>query len=96
MANGLLCSEALVSTPKYRHDSNGENTPPQFAAHHGSDYKPRDLFCTEILSTTTKPVLGESKQLYENFNHPPVKADCDSIILRDDRVLQNLLRNQDR
>ena len=94
MANGLLCSETLVATPKYRHDSNGENTPPQY----NTDIKSYDLFCTEVLTDQplAKPVLTEHKQLYENFNHPPVKADCDSIILKDDRVLQNLLRNQDR
>ena len=97
MANGLLCSETLSSsTPKYRHDSNSENTPPPL---HCSNLKDYDLLCSEVLEDTDqlrKPVLAEHKQIYENFNHPPVKADCDNIILKDDRVLQNLLQNEER
>merc|ERR1712242_552464 len=46
-----------------------------------------------------KPVLQQLQQYKQNitsFNHPPVKSSCDSIILKDDRVLQNLLRNEER
>jgi len=65
-----------------------------------------DLVCTEVIDDKElqKPVMQilhpckqqQQQQQLANFNHPPVKADCDSIILRDDRVLQNLLRNEDR
>ena len=92
MANGLFCSEALVSTPKYRHDSNSENNPPDLS-------KTCQLLCSEVLEDAelhkpvqTKPVQG----VQQTFHHPPVKADCDNKILRDDRVLQNLLKNEDR
>lgn len=103
MANGILfCTDNLPVTPKYRHvsnDSNSENTPPElFTASVG---RPCDLFCTEVIDEKElqKPVfqpLRQQHQQSDNFNHPPVKANSDSIILKDDRVLQNLLRNEDR
>jgi len=101
MANGILFStESLPVTPKYRHvsnDSNSENTPPElFTATVGGSC---DLFCTEVIDERElqKPVLQPRKpSLSDNFNHPPVKANSDSILLKDDRVLQNLLRNEER
>ena len=92
MANGLLCSETLVSTPKYRHGSNSENCPPEY-----HEIKSYQLLCQEILQEQDmRPQTISCKQIYHNFQHQPVKADCDTIILKDDRVLQNLLRNEDR
>ena len=135
MANGLYCAEAAVlpATPKYRHDSNSENTPPPpsrpLVEPVLSPFDPFDkrltseLLCHEILeegrelqkevlkawpigSTHPPPsyqYLNHQRSQYQSeqlmscsFNHPPVKADCDSILLRDDRVLQNLLRNEER
>jgi len=137
MANGLYCAEAAVLpvTPKYRHDSNSENTPPpsrpleptptstlyadsMYSEKQQQQYINSDLLCREILEEgreLQKEVLRawpyssthpqqyhsyqqqyQSEQFTSNFNHPPVKADCDSILLKDDRVLQNLLRNEDR
>lgn len=101
MANGILfCSDSLPVTPKYRHvsnDSNSENTPPElFTASVG---RPFDLFCTEVIDERElqKPALQPFKQQQQDsFNHPPVKANSDSILLKDDRVLQNLLRNEER
>jgi len=102
MANGILFStESLPVTPKYRHvsnDSNSENTPPElFTATVGSSTC--DLFCTEVIDERElqKPVLQPRKPSHsDSFNHPPVKANSDSILLKDDRVLQNLLRNEER
>jgi hypothetical protein len=135
MANGLYCAEAAVLpvTPKYRHDSNSENTPPPSrplepttpdSVYHNSEKQQQihnDLLCREVLEEGRelhKEVLKawgtyslpqqypqhssylqqqyQSEQFTSNFNHPPVKADCDSILLKDDRVLQNLLRNEER
>lgn len=111
MANGLFCSESLPVTPKYRHnstdsnDSNSENTPPELAHLIG---KTCDLLCTEVIDERElqKPVMQllqpckqqqyQQQQQMASFNHPPVKADHDSVILQDDRVLQNLLRNEER
>ena len=101
MANGLFCSENLPVTPKLRHDSNdsnSENTPPELIIGVG---KNRDFLCTEVMDEKElqKPVFQQMQQYKQNiasFNHPPVKSECDSIILRDDRVLQNLLRNEER
>ena len=102
MANGILFStESLPVTPKYRHvsnDSNSENTPPElFTATVGSSC---DLFCTEVIDERElqKPVqLQPRKPSHsDSFNHPPVKANSDLILLKDDRVLQNLLRNEER
>jgi len=101
MANGILfCSDNLPVTPKYRHvsnDSNSENTPPElFTASVG---KPCELFCTEVIDEKElqRPVLQPFKQQQsDSFNHPPVKANSDTILLKDDRVLQNLLRNEER
>jgi len=101
MANGLFCSENLPVTPKLRHDSNdsnSENTPPELLLAVG---KKCDLLCTEVMDEKElqKPVLQHLqpyKQNITSFNHPPVKSSCDSIILKDDRVLQNLLRNEER
>ena len=97
MANGLLCTEQLVSsTPKYRHGSNSENTPPQYTQY-STDLKPyNQLMCQETIddSSILKPI--QNKPIFESFQHPPVKADCDTIILRDDRVIQNLLKNEER
>jgi len=101
MANGLFCSENLPVTPKLRHDSNdsnSENTPPELLTVMG---KSCDLLCTEVMDEKElqKPVFQQMhpyKQNIASFNHPPVKSKCDSILLRDDRVLQNLLRNEER
>jgi len=101
MANGLFCSENLPVTPKLRHDSNdsnSENTPPELFLAVGKNC---DLLCTEVMDEKElqKPVLQQLQQYKQNitsFNHPPVKSSCDSIILKDDRVLQNLLRNEER
>ena len=107
MANGILFStESLPVTPKFmqglpavdkaRHvsnDSNSENTPPELlTASIG------DLFCTEVIDERElqKPVLQQQKPQPDSFNHPPVKANSDQILLKDDRVLQNLLRNEER
>ena len=148
MANGLYCNETAVLpvTPKYRHDSNSENTPPtsrplestpisnsitSTSLYPDSMYSHKeliqhqrtaDLLCREILEEgqelpkevvlrawhsdsapshlpahqNTMSYRYQSEELLTSFNHPPVKADCDSILLKDDRVLQNLLRNEDR
>jgi len=101
MANGLFCSENLPGTPKLRHDSNdsnSENTPPELLTSLGKNC---DLLCTEVMDEKElhKPVhqqMQPCKQNIASFNHPPVKSECDSILLRDDRVLQNLLRNEER
>ena len=52
--------------------------------------------CQETIddSSILKPI--QNKPIFESFQHPPVKADCDTIILRDDRVIQNLLKNEER
>jgi hypothetical protein len=137
MANGLYCAEAAVLpvTPKYRHDSNSENTPPPSrplepttpdSVYHNSEKQQQqhhnDLLCREVLeegrelhkevlkawgtyslpqqyhqhSSSYQQQQYQSEQFTSNFNHPPVKADYDSILLKDDRVLQNLLRNEER
>ena len=101
MANGILFStESLPVTPKYRHvsnDSNSENTPPElFTETVGSSC---DLFCTEVIDERElqKPVLQPRKPAHpDSFNHPPVKANSDKNLFQDDRVLQNLLRNEER
>merc|ERR1719507_484370 len=44
-----------------------------------------------------KPVLQPRKPAHpDSFNHPPVKANSDKNLFQDDRVLQNLLRNEER
>ena len=102
MANGLFCPESLPVTPKLRHDStdsNSENQPPELGS---------SLLCREVLQL---PCL-EEKEIQRNpacllqplqhrqqppqFHHPPVESHNDHILLRDDRVLQNLLRNEER
>ena len=102
MANGILFSgESLPVTPKYRHvsnDSNSENTPPElFTASVGGHC---DLFCTEVIDEheLQKPVMLQPQKPSQpdSFNHPPVMANSDAILLKDDRVLQNLLRNEER
>jgi len=101
MANGLFCSENLPVTPKLRHDSNdsnSENTPPELLTSVGKNF---DLLCTEVMDERELQKTGflqmqQYKQNIAIFNHPPVKSSCDSIILSDDRVLQNLLRNEER
>ena len=103
MANGLYCSETLASTPKLRHisnDSNSENTPPELL----DVVKTCDLICNEVLEDresqkSEKPShqkVQPAKQVLENLNHDPVESKIDFYILNDDRVLQNLLRNEER
>ena len=36
------------------------------------------------------------KHITENYHHPPVESKIDPYLLHDDRVLQNLLRNEER
>jgi len=105
MANGLFCPESLPVTPKLRHsstDSNSENTPPDITK---LSTRNVELMCTEMItdkevqkSCNQNSLLSKHipTQVNSCFNHPPVKADSDSVILRDDRVLQNLLRNEER
>ena len=104
MANGLYCSEALPSTPKLRHvstDSNSENTPPELL----SVSKGCDLVCTEVLDYSRvelpqpQPKLAPPPHIrhqLENYHHAPVESKLDPYLLGDDRVLQNLLRNEER
>lgn len=102
MANGLYCSETLPSTPKLRHvstDSNSENTPPELLS---VAAKSCDLICNEVLDE--KEILRmerntkshQHRQLPESYNHGPVESKIDLYLLNDDRVLQNLLRNEER
>lgn len=102
MANGLYCSEALPSTPKLRHvsnDSNSENTPPELLSVVG---KTCDLTCNEvfdereILREIPNPIQERPPQQIENTNFCPVRSKIDSYLLKDDRILQNLLRNEER
>merc|ERR1712038_1569471 len=106
MANGLICSENLPVTPKLRRDSDCENTPPECAE---SLTKMCDLLCNEVIDDkelqkpSVHPVQDQQPQqprqpqiVPQSFNYPPVRADCDTILLKDDRVLQNLLRNEER
>lgn len=106
MANGLMfCEESLPVTPKLRRDSDSENTPPEGIE--GALNKMCDLMCTEVIDDrelqkpvpnvlNPAPMQQRQSQVTMSFNYPPVRADCDKIILRDDRVLQNLLRNEER
>jgi len=101
MANGLFCSESLTVSPKLRHvsnDSNSENTPPELLAASGQHCH---LLCHEIIDE--KELRRGShyqqqpfKQITENYHHPPVESKIDPYLLHDDRVLQNLLRNEER
>ena len=102
MANGLYCSETLPSTPKLRHvstDSNSENTPPELLS---VAAKTCDLICNEVLDEremlrmekNTK--CQQQRQITESYNHGPVESKIDLYLLNDDRVLQNLLRNEER
>ena len=108
MANGLYCAETLPSTPKLRHgsnDSNSENTPPELLSVVG---KHSDLFCHEVLEASEDSRLNPSQKTSQNlpqpfprhhqesFNHLPVHSKTDLYLLNDDRVLQNLLRNEER
>ena len=109
MANGLMCQESLPVTPKLRRDSDSENTPPDFG---DGQTKICDLLCTEVIDELQmqKPCFHQAQhpaiqqpqtsaakpRVVESFNFPPVRAECDTILLRDDRVLQNLLRNEER
>ncbi len=104
MANGLYCSETLPSTPKLRHvstDSNSENTPPELLS---VAAKTCDLVCNEVLDEkeimrmerNTKCHQQQQRQLPENYSHGPVESKIDLYLLNDDRVLQNLLRNEER
>jgi len=102
MANGLFCSESLPSTPKLRHvsnDSNSENTPPELLNVLG---KTCDLTCNEVLDEREilrelpNPVQEKPPQQLGNTNFCPVKSKIDSYLLKDDRILQNLLRNEER
>ena len=102
MANGLYCSETLPSTPKLRHisnDSNSENTPPELL----DVVKSCDLICNEVLDARENQKekqchqkVQPAKQVLESLNHDPVESKIDFYILNDDRVLQNLLRNEER
>ena len=101
MANGLFCSESLTVSPKLRHvsnDSNSENTPPELLAASGQHCH---LLCHEIIDE--KELRRGShyqqqpfKHITENYHHPPVESKIDPYLLHDDRVLQNLLRNEER
>jgi len=101
MANGLMCEENFPVTPKLRRDSDSENTPPEVLEGFN---KMCDLMCTEVIDDkelqkpvfNPAPVQNRQPLVTMSFNYPPVRADCDKIILRDDRVLQNLLRNEER
>jgi len=101
MANGLFCPESLPVTPKLRHvsnDSNSENTPPEVLA---ASAKHCHLLCNEVLDERElqRPSHYQQqpfKQIVENYNHPPVESKIDPYLLHDDRVLQNLLRNEER
>ena len=63
-----------------------------------------DLMCHESATCTPAKPAGQpapargrpAGYLDMNFQHPPVKADCDRILLKDNRVLQNLLKSEDR
>ena len=104
MANGLYCSETLPSTPKLRHvstDSNSENTPPELLS---VAAKTCDLVCNEVLDEreilrmerNAKCHQQQQRQLPESYSHGPVESKIDLYLLNDDRVLQNLLRNEER
>ena len=101
MANGLFSSESLPVTPKLRHvsnDSNSENTPPEVLA---TAAKHCNLVCNEVIDEKElqKPHHYQQqpfKNILENYNHPPVESKIDPYLLHDDRVLQNLLRNEER
>jgi len=101
MANGLFSSESLPVTPKLRHvsnDSNSENTPPEVLA---TAAKHCNLVCNEVIDEKElqKPHHYQQqpfKNILENYNHPPVESKIDPLLLHDDRVLQNLLRNEER
>lgn len=95
-----------VSTePKLRHvstDSNSENTPPELLS---VAAKTCDLVCNEVLDE--KEILRmernakchqqqQQRQLPESYSHGPVESKIDLYLLNDDRVLQNLLRNEER
>ena len=95
-------SAGLPSTPKLRHvstDSNSENTPPELLS---VAAKSCDLICNEVLDE--KEILRmerntksqQQRQLPESYNHGPVESKVDLYLLNDDRVLQNLLRNEER
>ena len=103
MANGLFCPESLPVTPKLRHDStdsNSENQPPEL----GSSLLCREVLqlpCLEEKEIQRNPASLQQQPLQHRqqppqFHHPPVESHNDHILLRDDRVLQNLLRNEER
>ena len=107
MANGLHCSETLPSTPKLRHvstDPDSENTPPELLSG-VSGRAGCDLICNEVLDEkeiqrmerhTGGKLQQPLRQLPESYNHAPVESKVDLYLLNDDRVLQNLLRNEER
>jgi len=63
-----------------------------------------DLVCNEVLDEkeimrmerNTKCHQQQQRQLPENYSHGPVESKIDLYLLNDDRVLQNLLRNEER
>ena len=79
--NDLICHEQLASVTRQLNSSSNV-----------------DLMCHEAV-TSLSPAGGcEVKRVRpaEQLHHPPVKADCDTILLKDNRVLQNLLKSEDR
>ena len=100
------------STPKYSGTVGENTPPYSNELKPPPPYSDRLLLCTETLcpdedtdavlkSAVTAAAAVEQTSLpavtkHASFHHPPVKADCDTIILRDDRVIQNLLKNEER